>query len=251
MERTTLGGSAIAWFRVGVVLVLIFVGMASCGPGRIKVTGKVETYEWFKFKGHKLRYYYSTGKTGSVPQGTAPLTAHGEFTFSVGRDVLRSGYFSIDGFYQQPPSSVVGGSRTGLPKDSGDQIDLGTVYIYNFIRILDNFQTPITLPEISLRWDSDVPAVDSYCVEIKALKPKGPETVVAICGIKDTEFNFSDVEQVLKKVGDYDVRGVRVEVRETGLHGVYVIGVTAMRTGAGNLIPVAISSLKKLTILDK
>jgi hypothetical protein len=235
------------------VLTLIVFTFIGCYSSYIEIQGRIVSYDYISLDGINLRYFVTTDR--EVTQtGTAEIGANRNFSIRIKQEREFPYYVVIEGVDVVPEVSVMGNAYE--IRDNNEKIiDMGEVYIYNYIEIVGNFSNPAMLKEIELHWECDIPDVDYFNIELVG-KSTGQRkrpfaVVVGVSGIEGSSFSFSQIEKVLWKEGTYKVDDLVVVNNVVNVEGTFFLDVIAVRLIDGKAIEVARSAGEMVSIVQE
>jgi hypothetical protein len=221
-----------------VIVTLILIG---CSGRRIEIRGRVVTYDYVKLDGIKLTYYVMNKiRDDNLQTGTAKIRADGEFIIRIRKQKQLPYWVFIKGVDVVPEVSVMNNSYE-IVDNQETKIDMGNVYIYDYIRILGDYSDPVLLRDLRVQWESNIPDVDFYRVELLGQ--------ISISGVKGDSFSFKTVSPVLEKQGKHNIGELEVTNKSDRIEGPYFLDVEAVRLIDGKTVTVAGAAERVVTII--
>ncbi len=201
-----------------------------CNFYRVEVSGRVVSYDFVKLESLKIRYAVRLLSGDLSQEGLASIRASGYFAIRIRPEKETPYYFSIEGFDNIPGASVTENSLE-IADNRKRAINMGDVFIYNKITKRTNVIGPTTVEDIVVEWDSDIPSVDYYRLELNGrVGDTGYfSSAVSISRIKATKFAFSSLGPELGKEGTRQIGDLLLVVNNTKLEGAYFLDIIAVR----------------------
>ncbi len=236
-------GRCLTRFSAFNCLIILIMAFAGCNAQKIEIRGTVVTYDYVKLDGIHLTYFVmNKSDDKDLPRGTARIRSDGQFRIRIKRQEQLPFWVVIDGVDVVPEVSVENNSYE-VSDYRETKIDLGDVYVYDYIRILDDLRHSVVLKDFTVRWESNIPDVDYFTVEFLQK--------IRIAGIKGNSFSFDTITPLLRKPGTYKVGDIEVLNRNGRIEGVCFLAVRAVRLIDGHPVTVGSSVLRDVSIIGK
>jgi hypothetical protein len=224
------------------VLLTLLAVLYGCEFNTTTVRGKVITYADLTLDKAMLTYFtISKDNDKGLHASTARIGRDGKFAIRLKKRERLPYWLVINGVDVVPEASVTNNSLEITDMLTND-VDMGEVYIYDNIKIMGDFSQPISIESLKLSWDSDIPDVDYFQVELVG--------TIVVSGIKGKSFSFAAIDHLLGKRGRFRMGELEIINRADIIRGKYLLDVNAVRIINGKAVEVAGASERTVILTD-
>jgi hypothetical protein len=217
--------------------------LMGCGERTITFSGTVVTYEHVELDRIRLTYFVTTKNMDEeLQRGTAAVDGDGNFKIRIRQQEHLPYWLVIDGVEGVPEVSIFNNAHEVTEKRETEK-NIGEIYIYDYIKILDDFSSPVTLKNLAVHWQSNIPDVDFYKVELVG--------AISISGIKEDSFSFATIAALLEKQGQDTIGEIEITKRRELIEGGFFLDIKAQRIVSGTTITIGGSERELVTIVQE
>jgi len=226
---------------IGYALIVALMLMG-CDERTITFSGRVVTYEHVKLDRIRLTYFLTTeNMEEDLQRGTARVSGDGYFKIRIRQHEYLPYWLVIDGVEGIPEVSIVNNAHEVKDKRKAEK-NIGELYVYDYIRILDDFPSPVVLRDLRVHWQSNIPDVDFYTVELTG--------AISISGIKGTSFSFATIASLQEKLGQDTIGEIEITKRRERIEGGFFLDIKAQRMISGKPVTIGGSERALVTIVQ-
>jgi hypothetical protein len=223
--------------------VIVVLAMTGCGERMITFRGRVVTYPHVKLDSVRLTYFVTTDNSeDDLLRGTATVNGKGNFSIRIRHPEQLPYWVVIDGVEGIPEVSILNNAYEVTEKREAEK-NIGELYIYDYIRIVDNFSSPIVLKDLTVHWKSNIPDIDFFKIELSG--------AISISGIKGDSFSFATITSLLEKQGRNTIGKIEITKSRERIEGAFFLDVKAQRIIGGRAVTIGGAEQRLVTIVQE